>query len=649
MPSRSADAAASVLPPGVWPSPVTAADKVAYAGVAVRDGGDTVWWAQTTPGSTGRMSVFRHDRGGSVREVLPRRLDARTRVHEYGGQGWTVVGQTLVTSDFADQRLYRVDGGTALPLTPDTGLADRYAQPTELPGTGWVVCVAERHRATVRHALVAVALDGSGAVVDLWTGSDFVAAPAISPDGRSIAFLTWEHPLMPWDGTLLRTAALTFDQGRPAIHDVTVVLGGPEESVLAPSWMDDRTVCAATDRTGWWNLVAVPAAHPSADGEPAPMWPVAQECGVPLWQLGFRSHVPVSGGRTAVVSGGRLVVLDPDGTAAAFECPFTGWLPWLDAEGDVVAGVAAADDRAPAIVKVDTVTGAWTVLAEPPQPDPVWTPRPHRRTVPTPTGEVPVHFYPPTSPLYRLPEGAAPPAIMWAHGGPTASFPQHHQPEVAYFTSRGLAFVAVDYTGSSGRGRRHRTALRGQWGVADVTDCIAVARDLLERGRVSRIAIRGISAGGLTALLALARPGSPFAGGVSYAGVADLSHFARHTHEFESRYLDGLIGPLPEAQATYDDRSPLSHIDAVTRPVLLLHGERDPVVPLEQAQALAQALTAGQVPHALLVFADEGHVFGKSETIAAALEAELGFYGQLFGFDPPGVARLPLTGVAGDP
>lgn len=645
------------MPPGAWPSPLTAAavatGQVRYGGVVVRDRGDTVWWAQTTPDGTGRMSVFRRDREGPAREMLPHRIDARTRLHEYGGQCWTVIGETLVTSDFADQRLYRVDDGVAAPLTADSGLADRYAQPAALPGTGWIVCVAERHRDRVTHALVAVALDGSGAVVDLWTGSDFVAAPAVSPDGRRIAFLTWDHPRMPWDGTMLRTAALTFDQGRPALHAVTAGPGGPEESVLAPSWMDDDTVCVATDRSGWWNLAAVPVTRPLTAGEPAPMWPAPRECGVPLWQLGFRNHVSLPEGRTFVVGGGRPYLLAPDGTATPIECPFTTWLPWLDADGDTVVGVAAADDRAPSLVGVDTATGAWTVLTAPPQPDPAWTPRPRRLTVRTGTADVPVHFHPPTAPRHRLPDHAAPPAVMWVHGGPTASFPQHYQGEVAYFTSRGLAFVAVDYTGSSGHGRRYRTALRGRWGDADVTDCIAVAHDLLERRRVSRIAIRGISAGGLTVLLALARPDSPFVGGVSYAGVADLGNFARRTHDFESRYLEGLIGRLPGDRAAYLDRSPLSHLGAVTRPVLLLHGQDDPVVPLEQAHAVARALTAERVPHKLLTFAGEGHIFSRPATIAAALEAELGFYGRLFGFDPPDVPHLPLTPVpapaAGDP
>ena len=242
-----------------------------------------------------------------------------------------------------------------------------------------------------------------------------------------------------------------------------------------------------------------------------------------------------------------------------------------------------------------------------------------------------------------MPDGALPPGVMFVHGGPTASFPRYYQDDVSFFTSRGLAVVAVDYTGSSGRGRRYRTALDGQWGVADVADCIGVARVLLAQGRVSSFVIRGMSAGGLTVLSALAQPDQPFVGGVSYYGVADLEDQAERTHDFESHYHDRLIGPWPHARDLYRQRSPLSHMTSVKQPVLLLHGLRDSVVPAAQSRAVANALSANNVPHALITFPDEGHAFSDSKAIATALEAELSFYGQVFGFDPPGVAPLELS------
>lgn len=634
------------IPPGAWPSPLSAAraaaphaPQTAYAGVAVSGDGQTVWWAETRPNDGGRMTVLRRAGHGPAEEVLPATLDARTRVHEYGGLSWTVIGSTLVTSNFADDRLYRVDGETHVALTPDTGRADRYGQPTDLHGSGWVVCVREHHGARVTHALVAVPLDGSGDVIELWTGSDFVVAPAVSPDGRRIAFLTWDHPSMPWDGSLLQVAALSMNDGRPSLGAASPVLGGPEESVLAPTWSDGETLCAATDRSGWWNIVKVPA----SGGPPEPLWPVDRECGVPLWRLGFRTHVSLTGARTAVLCEGRLHVLDAGGTASAIATPFTSWLPWLDSAGDVVVGVAASDQRRPAIVRVDTRNNRWTVVAGPEQPDTAWTPRPQHLDIPAVDGRsVLAHLYLPTSPVARVPDGTAPPGVMFVHGGPTASFPRYYQDDVSFFTSRGLAVVAVDYSGSSGRGRRYRTALRGQWGIVDVEDCSAAARVLIEQGHVSSMAIRGMSAGGFTVLTTLAQPDQPFVGGVSYYGVADLEYQAERTHDFESRYHDGLIGPWPLAREIYRQRSPLSRITAVTRPVLLLQGLRDAVVPAAQTHAVADALSAQKIPHALLTFPEERHGFSDSTAIAAALEAELSFYGQVFGFDPPNVAHLAL-------
>ncbi|PZS30461.1 MAG: hypothetical protein DLM59_11240 [Pseudonocardiales bacterium] len=640
-----ADVAA--LPGGTWPSPITAVDAAAphapqtrYAGVAVTDDGRSVWWAHTRPDQAGRMSILRRIGDGPAQEMLPPQLDARTSVHEYGGLAWTAVADTLVTSNFSDQRLYRVDGDTSTPITPDTAGADRYAEPTALPGDTWVACVRERHGEKVSHALVAVPLDGSGDIVELWTDSDFVVAPTVSPDGRRIAFLSWDHPSMPWDGSELQVAPLSWTQDRPTLGPAVVALGGPEEAVLAPTWSDGETVCAATDRSGWWNLVAIPA----VGGTPESLWSVERDCGVPLWRLGLRSHISLTGGRTAVVCAGRLHLLDTASEPTAIATPFTSWLPWLAADGDILVGVAAAADRRPAVVRVDTRSGQWTVLDEPDQPDTTWAPTPTLMDIPTDDGRsVAAAFYPPTSPITRLPDGAAPPGVMFVHGGPTAAFARHYQDDVSFFTSRGLAVVAVDYTGSSGRGRRHRTALWGRWGVVDVDDCIVVARVLLAAGRVSGLVIRGMSAGGLTALSALSRTGQPFAAGVSYYGVADLEDQAERTHEFESRYHDRLIGPWPAARELYRQRSPLARMATVTHPVLLLQGLRDPVVPAAQTRAVAAELARREVPHALLTFPDEGHTFSDRDAIATSLQAELSFYGQVFGFEPPGVPSLRLT------
>ena len=627
------------LPGGSWPSPLTAG-QVAQAGtqygeVAVTDGGRTVWWSESRPAQGGRTTVLRRTGDAPVVEVLPAELDARTRVHEYGGRCWLPHAGGLLTSDLRDQRLWLVDeDGEARALTADTALTDRYAEPLLLPGGTHVLCVRERAGDRVVHELVAVPLDGSGEVAVLWSGSDFVASPAVSPDGTRLAFVTWDHPRMPWDGTELRVADLLPG---PSLGEVQVLLGGPQEAVQSPAW-DGAAVRAVTDRSGWWNLVRV---EPDGVRE---LWPVQRECGVPLWRLGMTTHVDLTGGRVAVVHGGRLAVLGPDGDVADLDVPFTGWGPYLAADGDVVVGTAWTPTTLPVVVAVDTATGVCTTVQSPEQPDASWAARPEVVEVPSADGRTTyATVYPPTSPQARLPEGEGAPYVVFVHGGPTSSSPKRYSGQIAWFTSRGIGVADVDHGGSTGYGRAYRELLRGQWGVVDVDDCEAVARWLQGSGRATAVAIRGGSAGGWTVLSALTRGGSPFAAGTSYYGVADLVAMAQDTHDFESRYLDGLVGPLPEARAVYDDRSPLSRVDRLDRPVLLLQGLEDPVVPPAQAELFLAALEGTGVPHAYLPFEGEAHGFRRAATVVAALEAELSFYGQVLGFDPPDVPVLPLV------
>ncbi|MFJ4429043.1 S9 family peptidase [Streptomyces bobili] len=608
--------------------------------MTLTDGGRTVWWAQTQAAEAGRTTVMRQPRSGSAVEMLPSWLDARTRVHEYGGRCWLPVGDGLVTSHFADQRLYLVDAGIVTALTPDTGLADRYGEPVLLPGGTHVLCVRERMAQQVTRALVAVPLDGSADIVELWDGSDFVVGAAVSPDGTQLAFLTWDRPQMPWDGSLLRVAAL---QPGPVLGPVRTVLGGPEESVLAPAWDTRGELCAVTDRSGWWNPVRVQ----TADDLPCPLWQGPQDCGYPLWQLGFRSIAPLSNSRMALLRGGKLTIVDAAGAVTEPDIPVDHWAPWIDTSGDLVVGVASSPHRRPSVVLVDTAAGTWQEIASPEQPDPAWSPPPERAQI-TGAGGRRVHavHYPPTSPEAALADGEAPPCVMFVHGGPTASFPRHHNDEVAYFTSRGLAVVAVDYAGSSGYGRAYRTSLNGHWGIYDVEDCEAAARWMTNTGRASAVAIRGISAGGFTAMCALTRPDTPFTAGTSYYGSADLNSFAAETTDFEAHYLHSLIGPLPHTHQLRTQRSPLTHADMISRPLLLLQGLDDPIVPPGQAEAIARTLAHKNIPHTLLRFPGEAHGFHKQETITAALEAELNFYAQTFGFQPPGSQLSPHPGDA---
>jgi dipeptidyl aminopeptidase/acylaminoacyl peptidase len=661
----------TTLPYGAWPSPITAADlarasrRMSFPAPV----GDEVWWTETRPEEGGRQTVLRRAPDGTLGELLPAPWHARTRVHEYGGGSWLAVphryGHALVFAHFDDQRLYRLDPGATepVPLTPEpaTPAADRYADLVLRPDGRAVWCVRESYTGgqVVRH-LVAVPLDGSGAVGRTSAGSraegapggslqelvrdgHFLAYPRLSPDGRALAWLTWEHPRMPWDGTELRVAEVGPDG---SVGAPRTVLGGPAESVLQPEWAGPGELYAISDRTGWWNLYRLPA----GGGEPTALCPREEEFGGPLWQLGTGFYAPLDDGRLAVLHGTdrwRVGVLDPGtGALADLDLPYTTF-GGLAGDGRCVATVAGAPDRPVELVLLEPASGTSRVLRRTTdeQPDPAYLPAPEPVTLPGPDGrEVHATVYRPASPDVSAPAGELPPYVVFAHGGPTGHSPPALDLQKAYFTSRGIGVLDVNYGGSTGYGRAYRERLRGQWGVVDVQDTVAAALALAERGEAdpARLAIRGGSAGGWTTLAALVGTDA-FACGTSYYGVAELLRFVHDTHDFESHYIDGLVGPLPQARELYQQRAPLSHVADLSCPVLLIQGDQDVIVPPSQAEMFAAALAEKGIPHAYLLFEGEQHGLRKAESIIAAAEAELSFYGQVMGFVPPGVPRIELT------
>jgi dipeptidyl aminopeptidase/acylaminoacyl peptidase len=670
---------------GEWPSPITSADvagtQVGLAFPTVI--GSRVWWQETRPSEGGRVAVVCQGPDGARRDLLPAPWNARTRVHEYGGRSYLPVPGGLVFANFADQRLYYLaDAGGAAdprPLTPAAGgdAADRFADFVLSPAGDEVWCVRERHGARrdgagrVIRAIVAVPLDGSaatapGAVRVLVSGSDFYAFPAPSPDGTRLAWICWDHPRMPWDGTELRVGTLDG-----TVRDHQVIMGGEAESVLGPVWRDDHSLYLVSDRSGWWNLYL-------ADLEGAPslraLCPREEEFAAPLWQLGMDPFAVLADGRIAVTHGTgdrRLGLLNPDtGELTDLDLPYRVFTPWLSGSGQAVAVLAGGPEVPLCVASIDIPAGdpgsprsanVRELRREADRlPDAGYLPVPHESRLTGPSGlAVPAFVYPPTNPGFRAPDGELPPYIVWVHGGPTAHVVPRLDLEKAFFTSRGIGIIDVNYGGSSGYGRAYRERLRGQWGIVDVADVITAALALAEAGEADgkRLGIRGGSAGGWTALAAVTsglsldghgaasangRRHGVFAAATSYFGVSDLRGFATQTHDFESRYLDGLVGPLPECEDLYAQRAPLGHVDGATCPVLLLQGLDDPIVPPAQAESIAADLAAHGIPHAYLAFAGESHGFRKSETIVASLEAELSFYGQVLGFTPPGVAPVPL-------
>lgn len=634
-------------PCGSWPSPISAAD-VTRGGVSLEfavAAYGAVWWQERRPDEGGRTTIVRDGT-----EMLAAPWYTRSRVHEYGGRSYLPLPDGgFVFANLPDQRLYLVrDGAEPEPLTADNG--DRYADLALSPDGGAIWCVRERHSgAAVSRAIAAVPLSPGGMVRELVTGADFFAFPTPSPDGRRLAWIDWDHPRMPWDGTSLRVAPVP-SQAPVRAAEAPVLMGGPAESVLAPTWGDESHVYAISDISGWWNLYLC-----SLDGAaPRPLCPRDEEFAEPLWQLGGRPFAVLADGRLAVSHGHgeqRLAVLDPaSGELTDLDLPYRAYSSGLSVSGMTVATVGAGPADLPSVIAVNAATGSSRVprAAAGLVVDRGWLPEPVRLSI----DGVHALLHPPASPEVRAPDGELPPYVVRVHGGPTSAAVPALDPSIAYFTSRGIGVAELNYGGSSGYGRAYRDRLRGQWGVVDVADAYALAAALASSGRADpkRLAIRGGSAGGWTVLAAVTTglrlaDGDHrvrFAAAVSYYGIADLRALATDTHDFESRYVDGLVGPLPSAAAAYAERSPLGHVTADTPPVLLLQGLQDPVVPPTQSEALVRELAASGVPHAYVGFAGEAHGFRRAETMIAALEAELSFYGQVMGFDPPGVPPLRL-------
>ena len=620
-----------IAPFGAWDSPITA-ESLTTAAIRLGEihlDGDDLYWLEGRPEENGRQVIVRRAANGVIADVTPPGFNVRTRVHEYGGGAFTVVGGTVYFANFDDQRLYRQPLGDAPKAMTPKGL--RYADCVVSARAGALICVREDHRrkGVVENTIVAVDMATGGAGKVLVSDPDFVSSPRLSPDGRRLAWISWNFPNMPWDTTTLWVAdldeSLAFENRRK-------VAGGKDESVIQPQWANDGTLYFLSDRSNWWNLYGWRA------GKTQRIVDLPQDIGEPAWVFGQSSYALVSRDEAIV----RLLVNGfahlarvklKTGAVTPLNLPFVslhqirhgkGHVYFLGGTASQPEGLYRLDGTVPHPVRSSRKNDLPEAAISRAQP------------IDFPTGDgatAQAFFYPPVNPHYRGPEGTLPPLIVALHGGPTGmAFPALNR-DIQFWTSRGFALVDVNYRGSAGFGRAYRNLLRGNWGVTDARDAVEAARYLARTGKVDghKLLIRGGSAGGYTVLAALAFY-HVFAAGADYYGVSDVTALARDTHKFESRYLDSLIGPYPEAADIYRARSPINHLDGFSAPLIVFQGLDDPVVPPNQSKMIVEALRKKGVPVAFLTFKGEGHGFRKKKNLIRARQAELYFYSRVLGF-----------------
>ena len=629
-----------IAPYGSWRSPITPDFITSLRGVPteIQLSGDAIYWLEMRPQEAGRYVIMRRAADGSIDDMTSSDFNVRTRVHEYGGASFAVQGETIFFSNFADQRLYRQEPDRhPEPITPEPDVPSglRYAECQVTEDGSLIICVHERHEknSEVTNSLVALPTDGSQPPRVIANGHDFFSSPRISPDGEQLAWLTWNHPQMPWDGTELWAARLLPDS---TLSGIRKVAGGLEESIFQPEWSPEGQLHFISDRTGWWNL------YTENDGEVIPLAPIDADLGVPQWQFGYSRYAFLAGGRVACVYNldgiHHLGWIAPDeGKIKPLETPLTSVTYLRSNEDDVLYFVGGNFHQFPALLGMTVDTREIETVYRPPGEtiDPGYLSVPESIKFPTEEGLYTYAlFYPPTNRDYVGPTDELPPLLVFSHGGPTSAALTFLQFMIQYWTSRGIALVDVNYGGSTGYGRAYRERLRGEWGIVDTADCVVAARYLVEQGKVDgeKLAIRGGSAGGYTTLAALTFY-DLFSVGASYYGVADVEALAIDTHKFESRYLDSLIGPYPEAKDLYHQRSPIRFTEKLTCPVILFQGLEDLVVPPAQAELMVDALKTKGLPYAYLAFEGEQHGFRRAETIQRCLEAELYFYARIFGFE----------------
>lgn len=624
---------------GSWKSPLTS-DLIVSATVGLGqialDGADT-YWVELRPSEGGRNCIVRRTPDGTISDVTPPGFNARTRVHEYGGGDFAVRDGAVYFTNFTDQRVYRQRTETApQALTPEGQF--RYSDFVVDAVRGRLYAVREDHTgegAEAVNTLVVLSAEGAsnedgGQVIV--SGNDFYSTPRLSPDGTRLAWLTWSHPNLPWDASELWVAELNAD-GTPG--ESRRVAGGAEESIFQPEWSPSGTLYFVSDRNNWWNLYRL-----DGDGETESVFESEAEFGLPQWVFGMSTYAFAADETVVCAYAQRgdwsLGLLDTRRkTLERVELPYTD-ITYVRADHLRAVFRAGSPTVRVALIELDLETRETTVLRRASETaiDPAYLSTPRAVEFPTEGGRTAhAFYYPPRNSDFVSPEGERPPLLVKCHGGPTASASSTLRLETQFWTSRGIAVLDVNYGGSSGYGREYRQRLNGEWGVVDVDDCVNGAQYLIEQGEVdpARCVITGGSAGGYTTLNALTFRDT-FRAGASHYGVSDLKGLVGDTHKFESRYLEGLIGPYPERKDLYYERSSINFTERLSCPVIFFQGLEDKIVPPNQAELMVEALRKKRLPVAYVAFEGEQHGFRKAENIKRALDGELYFYSRVFNF-----------------
>jgi dipeptidyl aminopeptidase/acylaminoacyl peptidase len=626
-----------ISPYGSWKSPITSDLIVSGSiglGAVVIDGDDT-YWLEVRPMEGGRSVIVKRSSDGKVSDITPTPFNARTRVHEYGGGEYMVIDGRIYFSNFSDQQLYSQTEGTA-PQPVTSNPKSCYADGIYDQQQNRLIIVREDHTSSDQEAInsiVAIDLNSSKDNEEiLISGSDFYSTPRLSPDNSQLAWLSWNHPNMPWDGTELWLATVKEDG---SLGESRLIAGGLDESIFQPQWSPDGTLYFVSDRSGWWNL------YRFNGKEVESVYEMAAEFGQPQWVFGLSTYAFASSERIvcSYIERGisKLATINlSTGKLDRIDIPYTD-INYLKASSDRVLFRGASPSEPASIVQLDISTGQYEVLRRSNNLsiDTGYLSTPKPIEFPTENGlTAHAFFYAPQNKDYTGAEGSKPQLIVKSHGGPTSATTTALRLEIQYWTSRGFAVLDVNYGGSSGYGRAYRQRLNGQWGIVDVDDCINGARYLVRKGEVdpNRLSIVGGSAGGYTTLCALTFR-DLFKAGASYYGVSDLKALVEDTHKFESRYLDRLIGPYPERMDLYNERAPINFTNQLSCPVIFFQGLEDKVVPPNQAEMMFEALRLKGLPVAYVPFEGEQHGFRRAENIKRTLDGELYFYSRIFGFD----------------